>query len=106
MGAGSVTGMFTVRELLQRGGNVRACMRECVHAPGRASGSPLTPSPSPEKWRGDIEQLVEYFPRGKRGLLTFCQADVTKPETLGEGARPRPAFPAVPASRALLPASF
>jgi nucleoside-diphosphate-sugar epimerase len=68
LGAGSVTGMFVVRELLQRGGNVRACMRD------------------PSRWCGDIEQLVSYFPRGKRGVLEFCTVDVTKPETLTDGA--------------------
>jgi len=65
LGAGSVTGMFCVRELLQRGGNVRACCRD------------------PDKWRADIESLVAYFPRGKRGVLEFVAADVTKAETLG-----------------------
>jgi len=64
LGAGSVSGMFVCRELLQRGGNVRACMRQ------------------PERWRADIEELVSYFPRGKRGVLDFCAADVTRPETL------------------------
>ncbi len=68
LGAGSVTGMFTVRELLQRGGNVRAVCRD------------------PEKYRADIEELVAYFPRGKRGTLEFAVGDVTKPETLPAGA--------------------
>ena len=65
IGAGSVTGMFCCRELLQRGGNVRAVCRD------------------PSKWRADIEQLVAYFPRGKRGVLEFAAADVTQPKTLG-----------------------
>jgi NAD(P)-dependent dehydrogenase (short-subunit alcohol dehydrogenase family) len=65
LGAGSVTGMFCCRELLQRGGNVRACCR------------------NPDAWRADIESLVSYFPRGKRGILEFVAADVTKAETLG-----------------------
>ena len=68
VGAGSVTGMFTVRELLQRGGNVRACMRD------------------PDKSKGDIDELIAYFPRGKRGVLEYCACDVTKPETLADGA--------------------
>ena len=64
----------------------------------RAASHPFL---SPEKWRADIEQLVEYFPRGKRGVLTFCQADVTKPETLEEGAwRAAPHSRPLPASHA------
>ena len=70
VGAGSVTGMFTARELLQRGGNVRCIMRD------------------PERYRAELDEMIAYFPRGKRGNLEYCAADVTKPETLPAGARP------------------
>jgi NAD(P)-dependent dehydrogenase (short-subunit alcohol dehydrogenase family) len=68
VGAGCVTGMFTVRELLQRGGNVRALMRD------------------PDKYKAELEELIAYFPRGKRGVLECAACDVTKPETLTAGA--------------------
>jgi NAD(P)-dependent dehydrogenase (short-subunit alcohol dehydrogenase family) len=68
VGAGCVTGMFTVRELLQRGGNVRALMRD------------------PDKYKAELEELIAYFPRGKRGVLECAACDVTKPETLAAGA--------------------
>jgi NAD(P)-dependent dehydrogenase (short-subunit alcohol dehydrogenase family) len=69
VGAGSVTGMFTARELLQRGGNVRCIMRD------------------PERYKTELEEMIAYFPRGKRGNMEYCAADVTKPETLPAGAR-------------------
>jgi NAD(P)-dependent dehydrogenase (short-subunit alcohol dehydrogenase family) len=71
VGAGSVTGMFTARELLQRGGNVRCVMRD------------------PERYKGELEEMIAYFPRGKRGNMEYCAADVTKPETLPAGAPAR-----------------
>ena len=71
VGAGSVTGMFTARELLQRGGNVRCVMRD------------------PERYKAELEEMIAYFPRGKRGNMEYCAADVTKPETLPAGAPAR-----------------
>lgn len=58
------------RELLQRGGNVRAVMRD------------------PDANRKDLEELITYFPRGKRGKLQvnlhvvfFAGTDTLRSET-------------------------
>lgn len=59
--------MFTARELLQRGGNVRSVMR------------------NPDKYKAELEEMIAYFPRGKRGVLECVAGDVTVPESLPAG---------------------